>query len=153
MSNHDHPLPPPEVDNIDAFGVSFWGVASFVSLVVSIFAMTTYFWLERVQEDTNKVYASTYFLKLQMSQDAAVQDRLHDVKPLWEVSKQNRTEKLYNSVEKAKQYSISGGPDQINGRKILKSGKFQLPIEHAMTLVMADRARHFVNPKTKKGAK
>jgi hypothetical protein len=88
-----------------------------------------------------------------MSQDAAVQDRLHDVKPLWEVSKQNRTEKLYNSVEKAKQYSISGGPDQINGRKILKSGKFQLPIEHAMTLVMADRARHFVNPKTKKGAK
>ena len=61
MSSHDHPLPPPEVDNVDAVGVTFWGVTSFIALLVSIFAMTSYFWLERVQEDTNKVYASTYF--------------------------------------------------------------------------------------------
>ena len=51
------------------------------------------------------------------------------------------------SCRKAKEYSISGGPDQINGRKILKSGKFQIPIEHAMTLVMKERARHFSSPK------
>ena len=146
MAGHDHPLPPPEVDNIDAFGVSFWGFASFVSLIVSIFAMTTYFWLERVQEDTNKVYASSYFSKLQQQQQKGVQDRLYGVKTLWEVSKNNRTEQVYNSVEKAKQFFISGKPDQINGREIIKAGKFQIPIEHAMTLVLKERARHFDKP-------
>ena len=151
MSSHDHPLPPPEVDNIDAMGVSVWGVISFVVLLVSIFALSSYFWLERVQEDTNKVYATTYFMKLQQQQDKAVQDRLRDVKPLWEVSKKNRTEKIYNSVEKAKEYSVSGGPDQINGRKILKAGKFQIPIEHAMKLVMSERAVHFKSPKKSNG--
>ena len=151
MSSHDHPLPPPEVDNVDAVGVTFWGVASFVALLVSIFAMTSYFWLERVQEDTNKVHASAYFTKLQQQQKDGVQDLLRGVKPLWEVSKRNRTEKMYNSVEKAKQYSISGGPDQINGRKILKAGKFQIPIEHAMTLVMKERARHFSSTKANGG--
>ena len=148
MSSHDdHALPPPEVDNVDAVGVTFWGVASFISLLVSIFAMTSYFWLERVQEDTNKVHASAYFSNLQNAQTDLVKDRLAGVKPLWQVAKKNRTEGMYNSLEAAKQKLISGGPDAINGRSIRKADQFQIPVEHAMKLVIKERARHFDPPK------
>lgn len=55
MSDHDHPLPPPEPDALPLGKVVFWGVASFVATLVAIFALGSYFWLERQAEDIDKV--------------------------------------------------------------------------------------------------
>lgn len=55
MSDHDHPLPPPEPDALPLGRVVFWGVGSFVATVVAIVALGSYFWLERQAEDVDKV--------------------------------------------------------------------------------------------------
>ena len=51
----DHALPPPEPDHINAGNVFFWGVITFVLLVVCIGLLGSYFWVERVAEDVAKV--------------------------------------------------------------------------------------------------
>lgn len=55
MSEHDHPLPPPEPDALPLGRVVFWGVGSFVATIVAIVALGSYFWLERKAEDVDKV--------------------------------------------------------------------------------------------------
>ena len=58
MSDHahdDHPLPPPEPDNIPLLQVTLWGVASFVATVITVIALGSYFWFERQAEDVDKV--------------------------------------------------------------------------------------------------
>ena len=52
---HDHPLPPPEPDAINAGNVFFWGMVTFVVLVVTIALLGSYFWVERLTEDVAKV--------------------------------------------------------------------------------------------------
>jgi cytochrome c551/c552 len=49
--HHDHPLPPPEPDNVQAGGVTFWGLISFISVLVVVFGLSGYFWLEREDAD------------------------------------------------------------------------------------------------------
>lgn len=46
MSDHhdDHPLPPPEEDNIDFASVTIWGVGSFIAVIISVFGLAGYFW-------------------------------------------------------------------------------------------------------------
>ncbi len=58
MSDHDHPLPPPEPDALPLGRVVFWGVGSFVATIVVIIALGSYFWLERQAEDVDKVMNS-----------------------------------------------------------------------------------------------
>jgi len=55
MSDHDHPLPPPEPDALPLGRVIFWGVGSFVATLVVIVALGSYFWLERQAEDVDKI--------------------------------------------------------------------------------------------------
>lgn len=53
--HHDHALPPPEPDKINNLNVFLWGIATFILLIVSIVALGSYFWVERVKEDVAKV--------------------------------------------------------------------------------------------------
>jgi len=55
MSDHDHPLPPPEPDNLPLLKVVGWGIGCFVAVIVTIVALTSYFWIEREAEDEIKV--------------------------------------------------------------------------------------------------
>lgn len=55
MSDHDHPLPPPEPDALPLLKVTLWGVGSFVAVVAIIIALGSYFWLEREAEDVVKI--------------------------------------------------------------------------------------------------
>lgn len=56
MSDHHHsPLPPPEPDNVPLGPVVFWGLGSFIAVVVVIIALGSYFWIEREREDEVKV--------------------------------------------------------------------------------------------------
>lgn len=58
MSDHDHPLPPPEPDAIKAGGVTFWGLLSFVSVLVATFGLSGYFWMvhTEVTGEQNELY-------------------------------------------------------------------------------------------------
>ncbi|MGK0358213.1 MAG: hypothetical protein ACI9U2_000496 [Bradymonadia bacterium] len=51
----DHALPPPEPDDINAGNVFFWGVTTFVVLIVCIALLGSYFWAERLTEDVAKI--------------------------------------------------------------------------------------------------
>jgi hypothetical protein len=54
--HHDeHALPPPEPDPINGLNVFLWGIGTFVVLIVTIALLGSYFWVERVKEDTDKV--------------------------------------------------------------------------------------------------
>lgn len=55
MSDHDHPLPPPEPDDLPLLNIVGWGMGSFVATVAIIAALGSYFWLERGAEDVDKV--------------------------------------------------------------------------------------------------
>ncbi|MCB9529573.1 MAG: hypothetical protein H6701_14495 [Myxococcales bacterium] len=44
---HHHDMPPPEADDLALGPVVFWGVSSFVAIVVVIIALGSYFWIER----------------------------------------------------------------------------------------------------------
>lgn len=56
MSDQHHDaLPPPEPDDIPLGSVVFWGLGSFVSVVVVIIALTSYFWIERERVDQSKL--------------------------------------------------------------------------------------------------
>lgn len=66
MSDHhdDHPLPPPEEDNIDFASVTVWGVGSFIAVIVSVFGLGGYFWstVSEVQSEAQQksVYAAQH---------------------------------------------------------------------------------------------
>ena len=49
--HHDHPLPPPEPDHIEAGGITFWGLISFAAVIASVFGLSGYFWLARQSAD------------------------------------------------------------------------------------------------------
>lgn len=55
---HHHDMPPPEKDDLALGPVVFWGVGSFVAVVVVIIALGSYFWIEREREDETKVMQS-----------------------------------------------------------------------------------------------
>ena len=69
--HHDHPLPPPEPDHIQAAGVTFWGLVSFVSVLVVVFGLSGYFWLEREDADArlNAQYGKSAY-KVAMEEEA-----------------------------------------------------------------------------------
>lgn len=85
MSDQHHDaLPPPEPDNIPLGSVVFWGVGSFVAVVVVIVALTSYFWIERERIDQSK---------LEPTSPAAVQAR----------EAQLEAQKRLSSIEQAMQ--------------------------------------------------
>jgi hypothetical protein len=53
--HHDAPLPPPEPDAVAGGQVFFWGLLSFVFVLVSIAGLGGYFWIERGHEMTAKI--------------------------------------------------------------------------------------------------
>jgi mono/diheme cytochrome c family protein len=59
--HHDHHLPPPEPDHVDAGGVTFWGLASFISVLAVVGGLSGYFWIEReaAVADTIEQYGSS----------------------------------------------------------------------------------------------
>ena len=142
--HHDHPLPPPEEDVINAASLTFWGVASFVFVLVSIFGVSSYFWLELVNEDNNKVYNSSPYAKLRTAQNTDVQDKLTNVKDLWQVSKKGRAVAVYNSKALSEQAVKAGKGDAAK-----KLDKVQIPIEQAMKLIVKERAKSFKKPAPK----
>ena len=69
--HHDHPLPPPEPDNVQAAGVTFWGLISFVSVIVVVFGLSGYFWIEREDADSrlNETYGKSAY-RVEMEEEA-----------------------------------------------------------------------------------
>jgi cytochrome c551/c552 len=49
--HHDHPLPPPEPDAVEAGGVTVWGIISFISVLAVVFGLSGYFWMARHAAD------------------------------------------------------------------------------------------------------
>lgn len=151
MSNHDHhddhhdhhALPPPEPDNISFGGLTFWGVASFVSVIVSIALLSGYFWQERMDLDLGRADSTSSFSKLRAAQRADVADKLGEYKDLWQITKDGRVEAIYNSEAEAKSHLVSGDASALNGRSIKLAGKLQLPITRAMELVAMEGAKPF----------
>ena len=45
--HHDHHLPPPEPDHINAASISVWGLLSFITVIGTVVGLSDYFWLER----------------------------------------------------------------------------------------------------------
>lgn len=82
--HHDHPLPPPEPDNIPLGQVVFWGVASFVATLAVIFALGSYFWMERDAEDVSKVHGTTMLGQQSAELDAQTQQRLSKIEEAME---------------------------------------------------------------------
>lgn len=108
---HDehHGLPPPEPENIAIGSVLVWGGASFLFVIASILLVGSYFWVERLAEDKEKV-----------GQYGANQERV----------------KLLHAEE----------AQRLSGYRKLEDGKFQVPIERAMELVVADYQRQAAIP-------
>lgn len=48
-------LPPPEPDPINGLNVFLWGAGTFVVLIITIALLGSYFWVERLKENTTKV--------------------------------------------------------------------------------------------------
>ena len=72
MSDHqDHPLPPPEPDQVQAGGVTVWGVISFLTVFVIVFGLSGYFWIERgdADERLNLTYGESAY-KVAMKEEA-----------------------------------------------------------------------------------
>lgn len=63
--HHDHPLPPPEPDAVEAGGVTVWGILSFVSVIAVVFGLSGYFWLARNAADDrlNTKYGESAYRK------------------------------------------------------------------------------------------
>ena len=63
--HHDHPLPPPEPDAVEAGGVTIWGILSFVSVLAVVFGLSGYFWLARNAADDrlNSKYGESAYVK------------------------------------------------------------------------------------------
>ena len=141
--HHDHPLPPPEPDNISFASLTFWGLASFVSVIVSIALLTGYFWHERTSMELGRADDTSSFGKLRAAQRAEAADKLVEYKELWQITKNGRVEALYNSEGEAKSHVVSGDANAVDGRKIERAGKLQLPISRAMALVAAEGAKPF----------
>ena len=72
MSDHqDHPLPPPEPDTVQAAGVTFWGLISFISVIAVVFGLSGYFWIEREDADSrlNDTYGKSAY-RIEMEEEA-----------------------------------------------------------------------------------
>ena len=94
--HHDHPLPPPEPDNIQAGGVTFWGLLSFIAIIISVFGLSGYFWLERggADDKLNSIYSKS---------------------PYREAMKTEATEKLVN-IDQAMKSITDGSGDNARGK-------------------------------------
>jgi len=62
MSDHhdDHPLPPPEEDKIDFAGVTFWGVSSFIAVILCVMGLASYFWNTLSEVESQAAVRSVY---------------------------------------------------------------------------------------------
>lgn len=82
--HHDehHGLPPPEPDPINGLNVFLWGIGMFVVLIVTIALLGSYFWVERVKEDTNKVEKAGAHMVAKKSMLAEQTERLTKYKKL-----------------------------------------------------------------------
>ena len=65
MSDHDHPLPPPEPDKVEIGGVTFWGIISFAAVIAIVFGLSGYFWIARQSADEffNTTYGESEYVK------------------------------------------------------------------------------------------
>lgn len=80
---HDHhPLPPPEEDNVNGLNVFLWGIGTFVILIVTIALLGSYFWVERVKEDVDKVTGAGRHVEAKKALVADTKSRLEGYKKL-----------------------------------------------------------------------
>jgi mono/diheme cytochrome c family protein len=72
--HHDHPLPPPEPDAVKAGGITFWGLISFISVIVTTFGLSGYFWMvhTEVSGEQNDLYTAKKKTEAVSGLDAAM---------------------------------------------------------------------------------
>jgi len=146
--HHDHPLPPPEPDNINAASISIWGLISFLTVFATVVGLSGYFWFEREGAAHEKIelYTDTT-LRDQQTDEAA--DKLKEYTPLVAVVNGARVEGYHASEDSAKTALAQGSVDEVNARQIMTADQVKrtrLPIERAMELVAAERAQPMAKP-------
>ena len=140
MSDHDHPLPPPEVDRLNIPSIFAWGFICFGLVIFTVFALTGYFWGEREGIYGAKVEQPQAYHSLRSAEQSRVADRLAGTKPLWGIQRGARLEATFNSEGAAKAALIDRDADAVNERRLVQPGRYQIPIEAAMQRVAANRA-------------
>jgi len=146
--HHDHHLPPPEPDRIEALGITFWGLVSFASVFLVVVGLYDYFWIEREDAEGRHIesYTDTTLIEYQAREAA---DKLSSYTPLIAVVNGTMVEGYYTSEVSAKRAVIDGSVEDINTRRIINVNQVQrtrIPIERAMELVIAERARPMTKP-------
>jgi mono/diheme cytochrome c family protein len=146
--HHDHPLPPLEPDHLEPVGIIFWGIISFLSVLAVVAGLYDYFWM--VREGADHTHSSHYAdTKLRKAQAAEAHDKLEEYQPLLAVVNGTRVEGYYVSVDAAKSALAQGSIEDVNARQIVTTDEVKrtrLPIERAMQLVAAERARPMTKP-------
>ena len=146
--HHDHHLPPPEPDHINAASISVWGLLSFITVIGTVVGLSDYFWLERENAAHAKVelYADG---TLRAQQTAEAADKLNGYTPLLAVVNGGMVEGYYDSEDAAKSAVAQGSIEDVNARQIVTADQVKrtrLPISRAMELVVAERAKPMAKP-------
>lgn len=146
--HHDHHLPPPEPDHINAASITFWGILSFVTVLGTVVGLSDYFWLERENAAYAKIekYADG---SLRAQQAAEATDKLNSNAPLIAVVNGAMVEGYYASEDAAKAALVQGSIEDVNARRIVTADQVKrtrLPIKRAMELVVAERAKPMAKP-------
>jgi mono/diheme cytochrome c family protein len=143
--HHDHHLPPPEPDHINAISLTFWGLISFIAVLASVVGLSGYFWLERegVLGDLVDQYESR---ELRNQQTAEAADKLNGYTPLFAVVNNGEVSGYYPSAEAAKLALSKESLEDFNSSKVMDAQRTRLPIQRAMELVIAERAKPMAPP-------
>ena len=141
MSDHhdEHPLPPPEVDQLNFISIFVWGLFSFALVLFTIFALGSYFWGEREDVYTAKVSSAPTYASLRNIEQARVADRLSGTKTLWGIRRGTALEASFNSEAAAKDALLDKSVDEVNARKLVELERYQIPIEQAIKQIAANR--------------
>ena len=101
--HHDHPLPPPEPDHIEAGGITFWGLISFAAVIASVFGLSGYFWLARQSADEflNTTYSESKYKKAMAAESAEKLSGIKDAMQSITDDKGNNARAMHWTLPKA----------------------------------------------------
>jgi cytochrome c551/c552 len=78
MSDHHHELPPPEPDQIQAGGITFWGLTTFAVVLLSIAGLSGFFW-QSVSEAGENEGGSKFYSDIKKNAQAENSKRLSTI--------------------------------------------------------------------------
>lgn len=143
--HHDHHLPPPEPDKINAISLTVWGLISFGSVLATVLGLSGYFWLER--EGISELQINSYDSRdLRDQQRAEAADKLTQYTPLFAVVNNGEVGGYYPSANAAKLALAKESLEDFNNGQVMDAKRTRLPIDRAMQLVIADRAKPMAKP-------